>query len=334
MKEKIRVLIIGCGSIGERHTRVLQKLGIGEIILCDANVDNLTRVAKKYNIKETYIDYNEAFKSGINAVVICTPNNLHIPIALKACEENCHIFTEKPLSHTLDDVDRLIKLAEERNLVLMVGYCLRFHPALIFIKKVIDERKIGNILSFRFEVGSYLPEWRPGSDYRKNYAVSPSSGGGVILDLSHEIDYVQWLGGKVREVFCYSDTLSDLEIKTEDTAEILLRFENRAIGEVHMDYVQRAPRRDYQIIGDKGTILCDYNEETVKVFTCLKKVWETYSFKIERDDIFAEQDRHFFQCIKENKRPLVDGVEGKKSLILALTAKESSKKGMPVKPIY
>ena len=198
-------------------------------------------------------------------MVICTPNNLHIPIALKACEENCHIFTEKPLSHNLDNVDRLIKLAEERNLVLMVGYCLRFHPALIFIKKVIDERKIGNILSFRFEVGSYLPEWRPGSDYRKNYAVSPSSGGGVILDLSHEIDYIQWLGGKVREVFCYSDTLSDLEIKTEDTAEILLRFENRAIGEVHMDYVQRAPRRDYQIIGDKGTILCDYNEETVKV---------------------------------------------------------------------
>jgi len=330
----MRILIVGCGSIGERHTRVLKKLNVGEIILCDTNVDDLTNVAKKYNIEEIYTDYNAALKKNINSVVICTPNNLHIPIALKACEENCHIFTEKPLSHNLSDVDRLIKLTEEKKLVLMVGYCLRFHPALVFIKKIIDEGEIGRVLSFRLEVGSYLPEWRPGSDYRKNYAVSSSLGGGVILDLSHEIDYIQWLGGKVREVFCYSDTLSNLEIKTEDTAEILLRFENRAIGEIHMDYIQRTPRRNCQIIGNKGTILWDYNKEVVKVFTCPEKVWKSCSFKVERDDIFAKQARHFFQCIKENKRPLVDGVEGKKSLVLALAAKESSKKGIPVKPIY
>ena len=178
--KKMRVLIVGCGSIGERHTRVFEKLGIGEIILCDANTDNLARVAKKYDIEETYTDYNEALKKDINSVVICTPNNLHIPIALEACEENCHIFVEKPLSHNLNDVDRLIELTKEKELVLMVGYCLRFHPALLFIKKIIDEGKIGRILSFRLETGNYLPDWRPGSDYRKNYAGSFSLGGGVI----------------------------------------------------------------------------------------------------------------------------------------------------------
>ncbi len=250
----MRILIVGCGSIGERHTRVLQGLEVEEIILCDSNTDNLAYVAKKYDIEETYTDYNEALKKDINSVVICTPNNLHVPIGLKACEKNCHIFIEKPLSHNLNNVDRLIELAEEKKLVLMVGYCLRFHPALSFIKKIINEGKIGKILSFRLDSGGYLPDWRPGTNYLRNYAVSPSLGGGVILDLSHEIDSIQWLGGRVTEVFCYSDTLSNLEIKTEDIAEILLRFENRAIGEIHIDYLQRTLRRIYQIIGEKVTI--------------------------------------------------------------------------------
>ena len=126
----------------------------------------------------------------------------------------------------MDGVDEVISKAKEKNLILQVGYQFRFHPGLRLAKQLLDEDRIGKLLSIRAEFGYYLPYWHPKEDYRNLYTIRL----GIILDASHEIDYVRWLAGsEVSEVSCFAGHLSSLETESEDTAEINLRFENNII---------------------------------------------------------------------------------------------------------
>ena len=153
----------------------------------------------------------------------------------------------------------MLELARSKNLVTLVGCNLRFHPGLVAVKRLLEQGVAGRIVAIRAEVGQYLPDWHPGEDYRQGYSARLDLGGGIILDAVHEIDYVRWLLGPVRSVACFAGKLSHLEVETEDTAALLFRFSNGTIGEVHLDYVQRAYSRTCHIIGDEGTIRWDYS---------------------------------------------------------------------------
>ena len=321
----MKFLVVGCGSIGERHIRNLKLLSFDEIICCDLRTDLLSRMKRDYNVKGTYTDLEEALNQKIDAVLVCTPTSLHIPNALAALEKGYHVFVEKPLSHDLEGVDELIEKADKKKLTIMVGFNLRFHPNLQKIKKLLDERRVGKVICARAQFGQYLPSWHPKEDYRKGHSAQRALGGGVILDAIHELDYIRWFLGEVKEVSCFAGKLSNLQIDTEDVAEILLKFENGTVAEVHMDYIQRAYSRSCQIIGDEGTIHWDFNEKTVKLFSAKDKKWwsfpeDTFDF----NDTYVEEMKHFIRCITGKDRPPVDGKEGKKILEIALAAKESA----------
>lgn len=321
----MKFLVVGCGSIGQRHIRNLRELGEKEIIGCDIDQDKLSEIEQKYGVMETFIDFKQALKKKPEAVLVCTSNVSHVPTALTAVENNCHVFVEKPLSHNLDGVDKLIERASEKGVVLMVGFNLRFHPNLLRIKDLLDERSIGKVICARAEIGQYLPEWHPWEDYRKSYSAQKALGGGIVLDAVHELDYIRWFLGEVREVFCLAGKLSNLEIDTEDIAEVLLRFKNETIAEVHMDYIQRSYSRSCQIIGDKGTILWDFNKSTVKLYSIENKQWQNFverNFDFNRT--YLNEIRHFIKCIRDGEKPPVDGKEGKRVLEMALAAKRSA----------
>ena len=326
----MKFLIIGCGSIGERHIRNLRNLSVDNILACDTNSDRLYLMKEKYNT-EIYKDLDEALKKKPDAVLVCTPPNLHIPIALKAVEHNAHIFIEKPISHNLEKVDDFLTKADRKKLIVLVGYNLRFHPGIQLIKKMIDEKVIGRVLSARAEVGQYLPDWRPSQDYRQSYTGKNDMGGGIILDGSHEIDYIRWLLGDITEVSCFADKVSDLDVDVEDTAEILLKFKNNIIAEIHLDFVQRAYSRNCKIIGEEGTLIWDCPGKYVKAYYSTKKQWKTYPIEIEPNDMYVEEMKHFLECIKGKTSPLISGGEAKKVLAVALAAKKSAKSGKAIK---
>ena len=328
----MKFLIIGCGSIGQRHIQNLKTMTDDEIIAYRTRKKTVRKLEDEHHVK-TYSDLTEALNQNPDAVLVTNPTSLHIQTALSAAKQGCHIFIEKPISNTLDGIDELIDIVNKKNIVVLVGCNLRFHPCLQFIKKLLDEKRIGKVVSARVQMGQYLPDWHPWEDYRTMYSAQKLLGGGIILDAIHELDYISWLLGDVTHVFSFSDKLSDLDIDTEDVAEILLRLKSGAIAEVHLDYIQRYPSRSCEIIGDEGSIILDINKGTVKVYTAEKNKWELFEQPKGYDinQTYIDEIVHFRNCIKGKEEPLIDITDGLEVLKIVLAAKESAKDGRIIK---
>jgi predicted dehydrogenase len=325
------ILVMGCGSIGKRHIRNLMALNAGDIIAQDVSQERLFDIAKECNIK-TYNNMDDALAQKPDVAFICTPTSLHIAPAISAAKSNCHLFIEKPLSHSLEGVDELIKTAAQKKLVTLVGCNMRFHPGIDMMKKLLDKQSVGRVICARIQAGQYLPGRHPWEDYRQGYGARQDLGGGVILDGIHELDYITWFLGEVNRVACFSGKLSSLEMDTEDTAEILLRFRKGAIAEVHLDYIQRSYGRTCQIIGEEGTILWDFNEKQVRLFTAESGKWQIFSQRPDYDinEMYIEETKHLLQCYDGSIRPVQDIKSAKRVLEIALAAKEAAKTGKVV----
>ena len=327
----MRLLVVGCGSIGERHIRNLRSFPKDEIIACDTDSVRLSLIKEKYNVEaslsfEKSIDENEP-----DAVIICTPPHLHVSYALYAAGRGIHCFIEKPLSHNLEGVDELIKIANEKRLMISVGYNLRFYSGLKLVKKMLDENKIGKVFSVRAEFGQYLPDWRPWQDYRQSYTAKRKMGGGILLDASHEVDYLRWFFGEAEEIFCLADKVSNLEVGVEDSAEVIIKFENGIVANLHLDFLQRSYSRSCKIIGQEGTIVWDYPDMSVKVYLSKSKKWRSSSIQDKPDEMYIREMKHFLECVRGKRAPLVGAEEGKKTLEVILAAKRSAKEKRMVK---
>jgi predicted dehydrogenase len=194
------------------------------------------------------------------------------------------------------------------------------------VKRLLNEGAVGRVVAVRVEAGQYLPEWHPWEDYRNGYSARHDLGGGIILDGIHEIDYIRWLLGEVVAVACFAGKLSHLEIDTEDTAAILLRFENGTIGEVHLDYVQRAYSRSCHIIGDEGTIRWDYEAGEVRCYSAATGKWQVIPNPPDwkPNQMYMDEMEHFLNCLARKEEPLLDVFEGRRVLEIALAAKASA----------
>ncbi len=331
----MKVIIIGLGSIGRRHIENIKRL------YPDFNIAVLRQHSKDVNvgeikecIEEIFFNLEDALNWKADAVFITNPSPLHIETAMHFIKANCHLFMEKPIADTLEGVDSLIDECNQRKLVCLVGYCLRFLTPLQKIKEAIDQERIGSILSVRATVGSYLPGWRPQNDYRKNVSAKKELGGGVLLELSHEVDLVQWLVGDVIEVGALIDKVSALEIDVEDIVEINLRFKNNAIGNIHLDMLDHSLNRSCRVIGSEGTLIWNaFPKASAKLYLkgkdCEETLWEEET--TDRNQALDDEIIHFFDCVKNGNKPLITAEDGKRTLEIILAAKESSEKGEKVK---
>ncbi|MFC2061393.1 Gfo/Idh/MocA family protein [Elusimicrobiota bacterium] len=325
----MKILIIGCGSIGERHLNNLISMG-HEAVACDLHESTMKKIEQKYRSR-SYTDYKEAIKKEkIEAVLICTPHSTHITIAEFAAKNNCHIFIEKPISDNLEGIDTLEELINTGDLVLLVGCNMRFHKPIRIIKEQIDNGKLGRLLSVRAYYGHYLPNWRPMKDYRETYS-SESGQGGILLDGIHEIDYITWLAGGISDLFCLSKKISELEINSEDIAEIILEFENGALGQIHLDYLRHQKFRSLEIIGEKATVLWyseGKNPEMAKLAKYSNSGTETlFEGELDFNEMFIKEMAHFIDCIENKAVPENSIKDAKSTLELTLKAKKQIIKG-------
>jgi predicted dehydrogenase len=323
----MKMLIVGAGSIGRRHMRNLRALGIQHLAACDPDPDRLAPMVTELGI-QPFADFDKAMTATKpDSVFVCTPPVFHVSQALQAVQAGAHVFVEKPLSHALDGIDELIAEAEARQRVVQVGYNLRFHPGLQKVKQLVDSGTIGRILWARVEIGQYLPDWRPWQDYRQSYTARRDLGGGIILDASHELDYIIWLLGQPIEVMCMAGKVSDLEVDVEDCATVLLRFAGGVQVDVHMDFVQRGYARSCRLTGEQGTIVWDYPAHEVRVYHAEVASWETMAYDFDSNDMYVAELKHFLQCIDQAKTPLVDLRQAKTVLRVAVAAKSSAARG-------
>ena len=210
-----------------------------------------------------------------------------------------------------------------------VGYNLRFHPVIRKLRETVDSGCIGDILSVRVWAGQYLPDWHPGEDYREGYVARSELGGGVILTLSHELDYMYWLFGDVDEVTATTSQPSELEMDAESLAEITLVFKSGIVGQVHLDCLQRGASRGCELIGSGGTVRCDLNSG--EIFMAENGTGESqllYREDVDWNKTYVDELAHFIDCVSSGKEPLVTLHDGIAVLQIALAARRAAEKGM------
>lgn len=342
----MKILMIGMGGIGQRHTRNLRAL-LGdtvEIIAYRVRRQTLVvtptmGVAEGKNVEEEYSirvfsDLNEALAQKPDIAFVCNPSSLHVPVSLACLNAGCDLFVEKPLSDSIDGTDELIQAAAAHKRIAMVGYQLRFHPCIRKLAETVNSGVLGNLLAVRATIGEYLPNWHPYEDYRQMYAARADLGGGVVLSQIHEFDYLYSLFGLPRRVYALGGHWSELEIDVEDTASILMECETTGRPlpiQLHQDYLQSPPSRQCEVIGDKGRVVMDLHALTVSLYTRGNAKPVVYEFAgFDRNRLFLDQTQHFLDCVKARKKPVVDLRDGQMSLKMALAVKASIASHEPV----
>ncbi|MCJ7766964.1 Gfo/Idh/MocA family oxidoreductase [Candidatus Bathyarchaeota archaeon] len=324
----LRFLVIGCGSIGKRHIKNLLALGAKNLLVYDTRQDRLAEARSELNV-DTVDNLDHAWEKEPEVVLITTPTSSHVSLALQAAHRNCRLFIEKPLSDRLEGINELIEVVRKQNLISLIGCNMRFHPGILAVRSLLSDGAIGHVVAARAEAGYYLPDWHPWEDYRSSYSAKKELGGGIILDAIHEIDYMRWILGEVTAVVCFAGRLSSLEIDTEDVAAMVLRFASGAIGEIHLDYVQRTYSRTCEIIGEEGTIRWDYGAGEVRLYRADTREWQVFADPTgwEPNRMYVDEMRHFLRCLTGEEKSTLDIFEATRVLEVALQAKTSAETG-------
>jgi len=326
----MKFLIAGFGSIGRRHLRNLRTLGESDIILLRSHKSTLPDDEITGLPVETDIIAALAHKP--DAVIISNPTALHLDVAIPAAKAGCAILMEKPVSHSLDRLDEFKQAVKTGGAGVLMGYQFRFHPGLRQVKTWLADGLIGRPLSFRAQWGEYLPNWHPWEDYRASYTARQDLGGGVVVTLSHPIDYLRWLLGDVKSLWAFSGRLSDLEIQVEDFAEIGMQFANGVTGSLHVDYYQQPPSHTLEITGTAGRITWDNADGTARLFQAETGKWQEVNMpaNFDRNDLFIAETKHFLDIVQKKAEPVCSLADGEAALKLCLAVHESAASGQMV----
>ena len=306
----MKYLIAGFGSIGRRHFRNLVNLGEEEIIFYRTRKGVLGDPALKNYPVET--DLKRALDHQPDAVIVSNPTAFHLEVAQPAVEQGCHLLLEKPVSHNLHGVDHLLRTASATGSMVLVGYQFRFHPHLVQIKEWLEAGILGQVGFVRAQWGEYLPDWHPWEDYRTGYSARQDLGGGVILTLSHPIDYLLWLFGGISEVCAASGEARVLDIEVEELISAHMRFENGLLGSLHLNYLQRPPDHQLIILGSRGEIHWNYHTGVLTRYSFEedREVVINLPEGFTRNELFLQEMSHFREVIRKKEPPICSLEDG------------------------
>lgn len=322
------VLIVGLGSIGRRHISIINNTfpDINIVLLRHKNCSE--KEYKSLNISQCVTTLSGALKANPQAAIIANPASKHVEVAKKLASNGIDILVEKPISSNSKDAKELIEVCDKNNAILMVGYNLRFLPSLIHFKQCINLNLIGEVYSVRSEIGQYLPSWRPKFDYRHGVSAKKSLGGGVLLELSHEIDYLKWIFGPIVWIKSHTSRQSNLDIDVDDSASIILAFkgenDKEIVSSLNMDFIRHDATRKCYAIGEKGTLYWNGITGRVKLFSGSSNCWaEIFNSSPERNYTYSEEIKSFFFSVESKISPSITGKDAL-GTVLAVEAIERS----------
>lgn len=312
----VKALVLGCGSIGIRHVQHLRMLGVESIEVADPNRSAREAVKQKFGIVAEE-QPEAALSRRPDIVLVCTPAATHLPLVIGALEVGAHVFVEKPLSVNLEGVDALLQKVQSDGRIVQVGYQLRYHPAMVEAKRILDSGRLGKILTAHAEFGLFLERWWPGRDYRKSYMASDDLGGGLLLDVSHEIDLMVWFLGPVKEVTAYGEKLSHLQIPGFDALKAIMRMVDGTLLSLSMDCLQPTYTRSFSLVGE-GTALrwdcpegrADRSLGRLQLFDRDHEIFQTIPLEGNPEDSYLEELKAFLSAVENGQTPLVGVAQG------------------------
>jgi predicted dehydrogenase len=318
------ILICGLGSAGRRHMANAAQLG-ARVRGWDYNPERAAALTQSLGHPVTS-DFDAAL-SGARAVVLATPTDQHMPLALQAARAGKALFIEKPVSHTLEGAEELAALATD--VAIEVGCQLRAHPLLQTVAARLKEKADGRLLTFHGFVGQRLDQWRPNTDYRRSYSASAARGGGALFDLVHEVDLANWLCGPIRGVAARQTKASALDMAADDLTNLILETADGACGSLQLDMLSPVYRRGFEFVCEEAILRWDYVEGTLlraapKGTDIIARLPSSFT----RNEMFLRQMRHFLERIDAPQTfALCSLSDGLAALKILLAAKRSSEKG-------
>ena len=327
----MRFMIAGYGSIGRRHLHNLMTLGEQDVFLYRTGRSTLP--AEEIAGVESETDLEAALARKPHAVIIANPTASHLSVAIPAARAGCHLLLEKPISHDLTGLPELKQALSEGGGQVLIGFQFRYHPGLRKIDQVLSSGELGVPLSARCEWGEYLPGWHPWEDYRQSYSARPELGGGVVLTLSHPLDYLSWFFGTVTDLWADACSLSSLGLDVEDHAEIILRFSSGVRASLHLDYYRRPPVHRLEITCEDGVIAWDNADGAATLIHAARGERRVFHPPegFERNWLFLEEMRHFLAVCRGEAAPVCGLDDGETALRLALAALKSAQSGSLVR---
>jgi predicted dehydrogenase len=318
-------LLVSLGSIGRRHLRNLRQLRpdacIGVLHLYGAATGPMP---EGVDCRFTSMDEVRAFRP--SAAIVCSPASTHLTVAMALVDAGVPILIEKPIAHHSQGLAELLAFAACRAVPLMTGYNLRFLPSLVETRRLVESGAIGNVLGVRAEVGQYLPDWRPGTRYQDSVSARQALGGGALLELSHEIDYLYWMFGEPARVLAVGGRYSALEIDVEDMVSLSLEYEQpRRLVNIHLDFLQRSPSRNCKFIGSEGTLVWNGIADCIDLYRSVAGEWSRIEVRAmpDKNVMYLDELSHFLQAVERCSVPCIDGVQGLAVLRIVEAARES-----------
>jgi len=307
----MKILIIGFGSIAKKHLKSILKCNPDSIIFAYRTINVIDKIDGIINI----FDFNK-FNEKIDFIIISNPTALHGSTLLKTIKFKVPIFIEKPVLCDLNLEKTLQYEFNKSKLTTYVACNLRFHPALIFIKQFLESTK-PRINEVNIYSGSDLTKWRPSYDYKKSYSANSTLGGGVHLDLIHEIDYCLWIFGLPSNVIALFSSKSTLDINAIDSTRYFLEYPNFNVG-ITLNYFRKDAKRQIEIVTENDTFVIDLINCKVYQNSCNRIIFSK-SYNIQ--DTYDLQMQYFLNCIINKINPMNSFDEGLTTLKIALNEK-------------
>ena len=299
----MKIAVLGCGSIGNRHIANLKRLGVN-VIAWNRSEERAVATQAKHQIK-VYRNKEELFlNEKPDACFVCTPNSFHLADAIEAGMRDCHLFIEKPISSSLEGLNQLEEIINKKNLIVQVGANLRYDFGVKSVYEYYKSGAIGKVRWAHFHGGMYLPDWHPEEDYRQMYSAKRNLGGGVVLDFIHEIDLILWFFGQYNSINGRSYSSGMLEIETDDVADILFYYKNLNVN-LHIDYLQKPFTRGIKLIGDKGWCEWSLLEKKVSYYNQKENLLKEahYPKNYDKNDMYLKQSEEFLNSLQYRKKP-------------------------------
>lgn len=301
----MKILVIGLGSIAKKHIHVLRNL------ISDVTILALRSTRTGSNLAGTQNIYSwKDVPDDLDFIIISNPTSIHAETILICLDFGVPLFIEKPVLGSIKRSNEIIRKARSKGIISYVACNLRFHPAIQFLK----EEFARNIpIEFNSYCGSFLPDWRPNTDYRELYSAKKNLGGGVHLDLIHEIDYCKYLLGSPKTYFSYCKKKSTLEIDSIDIAHYVLEYDKTSVF-ITLNYYRRDPKREIECIWEDKTWIVDLLKNTIVNY----KGEIVYSEKMDDMFTYTSQMKKFIEHVKYGKMPQNNIEEGVETLKIVL----------------
>ena len=321
-----KILVVGGGSIGERHVRCILATKRAEVSLCELNADLRAEMEGKYELAEAFGDFDGAELGKFDGVVICTPANMHIKMARQVVGAGVNLFCEKPLTVQDEGVKELLVEIAKAGVVAGVAFTWRYMPWTREMVSQLESGAIGQLRHIGLRVGQHFPHYRPA--YRDVYFNKPEMGGGAILDAaSHMVNLAQLFGGKVASVsgmYCNSGLL---DIQVEDTVDAMLLFAGGCRGSVHVNLWQRPMEIEMTLVGSQGSLRYSMDRQTVGLCKEINGNWEETHFQYERDDFYIAEANNFLNAIQGKENLLCSVTEAYETNQVCWAIRESFDEG-------